>query len=154
MLRKFFCLLVLLSVTSPSMAQEANKRAEYIRANYAKFEYEIPMRDGIRLFTSVYIPNDQSKTYPILMVRTPYSVGPYGADRYKTSLGPTEAFEKDGFIFAFQDVRGKYMSEGEFLNMRPHNPNKKSKEDVDESTDTYDAIDWLIKNIPDHIAVS
>ena len=122
-------------------------RAEYIRANYAKFEYSIPMRDGVKLFTAVYQPNDRSKKYPIIMMRTPYSITPYGADQYKDRLGPDEAFEKEGFIFVFQDVRGRLMSEGDFVNMRPHNPNKKSNKDIDESTDTYDTIEWLIDNI-------
>ena len=99
-----------------------NQRAEYIRKNYAKYEYRIPARDGTLLFTSVYIPNDASTTkpYPILLVRTPYSVAPYGTANYKRGLGPTHEYEKEGYIFAFQDVRGTHMSGGEFINMRPH----------------------------------
>ncbi|TXI89355.1 MAG: CocE/NonD family hydrolase [Burkholderiaceae bacterium] len=124
-------------------------RAEYIRKNYTKFEYRIPVRDGKLLFTSVYVPNDASpsKSYPILLVRTPYTVAPYGAEKYKTRLGPSAEFEKEGFIFAFQDVRGKNMSEGEFVNMRPHIDKKTSNKDVDESSDTYDSIEWMTKNI-------
>ena len=127
----------------------AQLRADYIRKNYTKFEYRIPARDGKLLFTSVYVPNDASptKTYPILLVRTPYTVAPYGAEKYKTRLGPSAEFEKEGFIFAFQDVRGKNMSEGEFVNMRPHIDKKTSKNDVDESSDTYDSIEWMTKNI-------
>jgi putative CocE/NonD family hydrolase len=104
------------------------------------------MRDGIRLFTSVYVPNDAllGKTYPILMQRTPYSVAPYGADQYKTALGGTFDYEKEGFIFVFQDVRGKNMSEGEFVNMRPSAP----AGGTDESTDTWDTVDWMVKHIP------
>ena len=132
-----------------SVAVKAEDRAEYIRANYSKFEYRIPVRDGVRLFTAVYVPNDRSKTYPMLMVRTPYNVGPYGADKYKSNLGPTEEFEKEGFIFVFQDVRGRYMSEGEFNNMRPHNP-AASGRDTDENTDTYDTIEWLLANVENH----
>ncbi|MDE2427774.1 MAG: CocE/NonD family hydrolase [Burkholderiales bacterium] len=126
------------------------QRADYIRAHYTKFEYRIPARDGKLLFTAVYIPNDASasKTYPILLMRTPYSVRPYGAEHYKTALGPTAEYEKEGFIFAFQDVRGANMSEGEFVNMRPHLDQKKSNADIDESSDTYDTIDWLIKHVP------
>ncbi|GGX25399.1 CocE/NonD family hydrolase [Undibacterium macrobrachii] len=126
------------------------QRAEYIRKNYTKYEYRIPARDGKLLFTSIYVPNDASasKPYPILLVRTPYTVAPYGTDKYKTRLGPTFEYEKEGFIFAFQDVRGKNMSEGEFVNMRPHISKKTSKNDVDESSDTYDTIDWLVKNLP------
>ena len=130
--------------------ESAAQRAEYIRKHYTKYEYRIPARDGKLLFTSVYIPNDASasKPYPILLVRTPYTVAPYGTDKYKTRLGSTFEYEKEGFIFAFQDVRGKNMSEGEFVNMRPHISKKVGKNDVDESSDTYDSIDWLIKNLP------
>ena len=126
------------------------QRADYIREHYTKFEYRIPMRDGKRLFTAVYVPNDadRKKTYPVLMVRTPYSIAPYGADQYKGMLGPTAEYEKEGYIFAFQDVLGTYMSEGEFLNMRPHIDVKRGSNDVDESSDTYDTIDWLIKHLP------
>lgn len=129
--------------------ESAAVRAEYIRKNYTKFEYRIPARDGKLLFTSVYVPNDASATkrYPILFVRTPYTVAPYGAEKYKTRLGPSFDFEKEGFIFAFQDVRGKNMSEGEFVNMRPHIDKKINKNDIDESSDTYDSIDWMINHI-------
>src|SRR4051812_30757520 len=110
--------------------------AEFIRENYSKFEYRIPARDGVKLFTSVYIPKDvfsESKTYPIMFDRTPYSVRPYGADQFRDSLGPSEFFAREKFIFAYQDVRGRYMSEGRFVNIRPHNPSKGPK-DTDEST--------------------
>jgi putative CocE/NonD family hydrolase len=135
-----------------SDALKAEQRAQYIRANYTKYEYRIPARDGKLLFTSIYVPNDASasKRYPILMVRTPYTVAPYGADKYKTSLGPNAEYEKEGFIFAFQDVRGKNMSEGEFVNMRPQIVKKTSKNDIDESTDTWDSIEWLTKNLPNN----
>lgn len=142
--------LIVMLFSSNAILAQAETHAEYVRSNYVKYEYYIPMRDGVRLFTSVYLPVDQSDKYPILMVRTPYTVRPYGIDKYKTLLGPTEAFDRQGFIFVFQDVRGKYMSEGEFVNMRPHNPNKKSTKDIDESTDTYDTIEWLINNIPNN----
>lgn len=129
------------------LAQPAADDSSYVRQHYIKQEYRIPMRDGVHLFTSVYIPKDQSKKYPILMNRTPYSVRPYGAEAYKTTLGPSSLLLRDGYIFVYQDVRGKYMSEGEFIDMTPHKPKKKGKKDIDESTDTYDTIDWLIKNI-------
>ncbi len=141
--------LVGLAVPSPARADEAaEKRAAAIRAHYAKYEFRIPMRDGARLFTSVYVPNDASpaKRYPILMTRTPYSVAPYGADRYRTAIGPAEGFEQDGFIFVWQDVRGRSMSEGEFVDMRPHIDAKHGAQ-VDESSDAYDTIDWLVKHV-------
>ena len=122
----------------------------YTRDNYQKFEYQIPMRDGKKLFTSVYIPKDQSKKYPIMMDRTPYSVAPYGADQYKFSLGPSSLFLHEGYIFVYQDVRGRWMSEGIFEEMTPEKEVHKTNDDVDEGTDTYDAIDWLIKNIPNN----
>jgi len=127
-------------------------RTEYIRSHYTKYEYRIPVRDGVRLFTAVYVPNDAGpdRRYPMLMVRTPYSVAPYGADQYPEWLGPSERFEQEGFIFVFQDVRGRMMSEGEFVNMRPHRAQKKGSQDVDESTDTYDSIEWLLHKIPHH----
>ena len=124
--------------------------AEYVKAHYTKYEHLIPMRDGKRLFTSVYIPKDQSVKYPIMLSRTPYSVSPYGEDKYKSDLGPSPLFGKDGFIFVYQEVRGRMMSEGEFVNMRPHKPVKLGPQDFDESSDTYDTIEWLVKNIPNN----
>src|SRR5579871_2789761 len=91
-----------------------------VKAQYTKYEYRIPMRDGKRLFTAVYVPKDQSQTWPILLTRTPYSASPYGADQYRDTPGPSSLFTKAGYIFAIQDVRGRWMSEGEFVNMRPH----------------------------------
>lgn len=141
-------------VAGPAAAEE-NPTAEIVRSQYTKFEHRIPMRDGARLFTAVYIPNDAllgdgGTTYPILMFRTPYSVTPYGVDRYRESLGPSTHYPEEGFIFVYQDVRGRFMSEGEFINMRPHLEEKNGPEDVDESTDTYDTIEWLLENIPGH----
>ncbi len=123
---------------------------EYIREHYTKYEFRIAMRDGKRLFTAVYAPKDTSQPYPILLLRTPYGVGPYGADNYKTSLGPSEKFAREGYIVAYQDVRGKHESEGEFVNVRPHIPNKRGPQDVDESSDTFDTVDWLVKNVPNN----
>jgi putative CocE/NonD family hydrolase len=122
---------------------------EYIEANYTKKEYEIPMRDGITLFTQVYMPKDDSRKYPILMKRTCYSVRPYGEDKYPNGLGPSKYLAEDGYIFVYQDVRGRYMSEGEFDNMRPNIPGNKKK-DVDESSDTFDTIEWLLENLDNH----
>ena len=121
-----------------------------IREQYTKYEHRIPARDGKRLFTSVYIPKDQSQKWPILMTRTPYSVSPYGVDLYKEELGPNKELAKLKYIFVYQDVRGRNMSEGEFINMTPHRAAKRSPQDVDESSDTYDTIDWLLKNLPNN----
>jgi uncharacterized protein len=125
----------------------AQQAAEFdVRENYTKYEYRIPMRDGVRLFTSVYVPKDQSKTYPFLMQRTPYSAAPYGVNEYPRRLGPTPELLRLGYIFVTQDVRGRYMSEGKWIEMTPHKPNKGAK-DIDESTDMYDTVEWLLKNI-------
>ena len=105
------------------------------------------MRDGVKLFTAIYIPKEKNKKYPFLLNRTPYTVAPYGENNFKTSLGPSSALLKEGFIYVYQDVRGKWMSEGEFVDVRPQLTGKKGKKDIDESTDTYDTIDWLIKNV-------
>jgi putative CocE/NonD family hydrolase len=110
----------------------------------------IPMRDGVKLFTAIYTPKDQSQQYPIMLYRTPYSVAPYGLNEYRTTLGPSNLFQQEKFIFVYQDVRGKLMSEGEFVDVRPHNPKKTSSKDIDESTDTFDTIEWLVKNAPNN----
>lgn len=154
-MRLLCCCILLLA---PAIAQENPGRgappavnAAYVRENYTKFEYRIPMRDGVKLFTSVYIPKDvftDHKTYPVMLTRTPYNVRPYGADDYRANLGPSEFFAREKFIFVYQDIRGRFMSEGEYSLLRPHNPAKKSPHDIDESSDTYDTIDWLVKNLP------
>ena len=121
---------------------------EYVKANYTKYEYRIPMRDGVRLFTAVYVPKDASLAYPIVMTRTPYSVAPYGIDQYRENLGPSPLFGTAGYIVVYQDVRGRYLSEGTFEDVRPQIPDKKGSKDIDESSDTFDTIDWLIKKVP------
>jgi uncharacterized protein len=129
----------------------ADDRAAFVRENYTKFEYRIAVRDGVKLFTSVYIPKDvfsDGKTYPMLMQRTGYNVAPYGIDLYRASLGPSELFEREKFIFVYQDVRGRFMSEGDFVTIRPHKPVKNGPKDTDESTDTWDTVDWLVKHVP------
>jgi putative CocE/NonD family hydrolase len=140
----FFCIAVVVQ------AQDANQLESYIRLHYSKQEHLVPMRDGVKLFTSVYIPRDKSRKYPLLMKRTPYSVGPYGSDRFASSLGPSDHFVKAGYIFVNQDVRGRFMSEGEFVQVTPHRPDKRRPTDIDESSDTFDTIEWLLKSIPDH----
>ncbi len=132
-------------------AQSKPEAAEFdVKEHYTKYEYRIPMRDGVHLFTSIYVPKDSTRSYPFLINRTPYSVAPYGVDLYRKQLGPSPEFDKAGYIFVNQDVRGRYMSEGTFVEMRPHIDNKKSKQDVDDSTDLYDTIEWLLKNVPNN----
>ncbi|WP_259014558.1 CocE/NonD family hydrolase [Emticicia fluvialis] len=121
----------------------------YVQNNYLKREVYITMRDGVRLFTSIYLPKDSTKKYPVMMQRTPYSVAPYGEGKLKTQVGPSAELMQDGFIFVYQDVRGRWMSEGEFIEMRPHQDTKSGKA-FDESTDTYDTIEWLMKNLNYH----
>src|SRR4051812_19723077 len=148
------CLTILFTTTPRAQApaaapQPAPTGVDLVRATYTKYEYMVPMRDGARLFTAVYVPKDSSRQYPFLLTRTPYNVAPYGVDRYKDALGPSDHFQKEGFIFVYQDARGRYMSEGEFQQVRPFNPARGPK-DIDESTDTFDTIEWLLKNIPNN----
>ncbi len=131
-------------------ADDAKADAEFLLANYTKFEHRVPVRDGAKLFTVVYVPKDTSKTYPMLLLRTPYGVGPYGVDSSPLRLSPSPLFWKAGYIFVHQDVRGRMKSDGVFLHARPHNPAKKVPADVDESSDTFDTIEWLLKNVPGH----
>jgi len=146
------CLLVV-NVTSwiqSTSAQEISQLESYIRLHYQKHEFLVPMRDGVKLFTSVFVPRDMTKTYPFLMKRTPYGVAPYGEEKYPARLGPSEHFVKAGYIFVNQDVRGRFMSEGSFVQVTPHVPLKTKPTDVDESSDTYDTIEWLLKNVKGH----
>lgn len=120
----------------------------YIRDHYNKREVMIPMRDGIHLFTTIYSPKDQSKKYPFILRRTPYSCSPYGAENFTTSFQNMN-LARAGYIFVFQDVRGRYMSEGDFVDVRPFipaaDPSPKGKKQTDEASDTYDTVDWLLK---------
>ncbi len=120
------------------------------KVNYDKTEYMVTMRDGIKLYTQVYTPKDKTEKYPILLFRTPYSVRYYGSNHFRQVLGPNEAYAKEGFIFVYQDVRGKFKSEGEFIVMKPHKTVKRGPADVDESSDTFDTIEWLLQTIPNH----
>jgi len=125
-------------------------RYKYVLTNYNKQEVDIPMRDGVRLFTQIYAPKDDTKNYPVILFRTPYSIRRYGPSNFRNILGPNELYAKEGFIFVYQDVRGKFKSEGEFIVMKPHKIDKQSTQDTDESSDTYDAIEWVLKNVPNH----
>ncbi len=126
----------------------------FVKSHYTKYEFRIPMRDGKRLFTAVYVPKasafpGDAGPYPFMMDRTPYSVGPYGEDQYPHTLGPSDEFEKGGYIFVYQDVRGRWMSEGEFKEMTPH-IDEKGPKDTDDASDTHDTIDFLLKNVPNN----
>jgi len=142
-------LLSLILMSGISYAQVAKADSAYVREHYEKTEQLIPMRDGTKLFTAIYTPKDQTKKYPVLLNRTPYTVAPYGANEYKKSLGNFPAEMREGFIFVYQDVRGKWMSEGEFEDVRPVNKTK-NKKAIDESTDTYDTLEWLAKNMKNY----
>jgi putative CocE/NonD family hydrolase len=142
-----FKLLVLLCITALFARAQKNNRSTFVKENYSKIDTTITMRDGIKLYTIIYIPRDQSQKYPFLIERTPYSVSPYGKNNYAVRIGPNEALMREKYIFVYQDVRGRYMSEGRNKEVTPYIPNKKSDKDVDESSDTYDTMDWLLKNI-------
>ncbi|RZL35632.1 MAG: CocE/NonD family hydrolase [Rubrivivax sp.] len=146
-------LLSLLALAGPAVhATDEQKPPAYEpREHYTKYEYRVPVRDGSKLFTAVYTPKDQSRRYPFLMVRTPYGCGPYGVDRDGIRhLAPSEDFLKAGYVFVCQDVRGRNSSEGEFIEMTPHKPVKKTAADVDESSDTHDSVQWLLEHIAGH----
>jgi hypothetical protein len=150
---ELFALSLLLFVASAQRLSGQGGNEDFVRTHYTKYEYRIPMRDGVRLFTAVYVPkpsafSDDQGPYPFLMDRTPYDVAPYGEDHYPAHLGPSDEFEKSGYIFVYQDVRGRWMSEGKFVEMRPHIDKKKSPQDVDDSSDTYDPVEFLLKNVP------
>ena len=143
-MRKLLSFITFLSISFCSIAQDINET--YFKENYTKKEIYITMRDGIKLFTAIYTPKDSLEKHPFLMTRTPYSCSPYGENKYAGIwVGYRAAYIKENYIFVFQDVRGRYMSEGEFEDVRPFNKNKKNTE-IDEASDTYDAIDWLVKN--------
>ena len=136
----------LLALLLVSMSSLRGQEGNFVQANYDKAEYQVEMRDGVKLYTIVYTPKDHSRSYPILMQRTPYSIGPYG-ERMRGRLSANEWLEKDKYIFVFQDVRGKFMSEGEFVDMRPVRTSYRSNKDTDETTDTWDTVEWLIHHI-------
>lgn len=132
----------------PLIGFSQNADSLWFVTNYTKKEVLIPMRDGVKLFTSLYIPKNKAEKHPLLLTRTPYSCAPYGEANYSGMWrSPRKYFLQENYIIVQQDVRGRWMSEGLFVDVRPYNPNKQSKSDVDESSDTYDTIDWLTKNI-------
>ncbi len=150
----FFTLFAIVLLQTSLLAQATQMQkdlAVYIQENYTKREVLIPMRDGVKLFTSIYEPKAKAEKYPMMLNRTPYTVAPYGKDKdgkeqFRRSLGPDDLFAREGYIFVNQDVRGRWMSEGEFMDVRPDIVNRTPK-DIDESTDTYDTVEWLLKNV-------
>ena len=146
-MKKYFFLSAFCLVIAAAFSQ--NTDSLWVRENYYKKEVMIPMRDGAKLFTALYIPKDTATRHPILFNRTPYSCAPYGENEFSGRLYGTYwiNYLKEGYIIAIQDVRGRWMSEGDFVDVRPFNPGKKNKE-IDEASDTYDAVDWMINNLP------
>ncbi len=144
---KYILLLIFVACFTTSFSQPSASDSAFIKENYSKKEVYIKMRDGVRLFTSIYTPKDSFQSYPFLLMRTPYSISPYGENAYAKRLGPNHLFIRDKYIFVYQDVRGRHMSEGQFHEMTPAIDDKKDSAQVDESSDTYDTVDWLLKNI-------
>jgi putative CocE/NonD family hydrolase len=140
-----------LFVSQPASAAQPSPdtNAAWMAEHYTKYEHLIPMRDGVHLFTRVYIPKDDSEAWPIILTRTPYALKPYGADNYRDPVGSFKTLARDRFILAAQDVRGRYGSEGQYVHVRPFKPAKTPRE-TDESTDAFDTIDWLVKHVPNN----
>src|SRR2546426_10897150 len=149
----FPCLVSALVLFAAPLARAAEPSADtnavWLAEHYTKYEHRIPMRDGVRLFTRVYVPKDDVQPWPIILTRTPYALKPYGADNYTDPSGSFRTLARDKFILVTQDVRGRYGSEGVYVHVRPFNP-KKGPKDIDENSDTYDTIDWLVKNVPNN----
>lgn len=147
-MRKIFLSIITLLLTHFVHAQYEQDSA-WVRDNYTKKELYITMRDGVKLFTSFYLPKDATEKHPFLFLRTPYSCSPYGEDKFNAGFWSRyfRYYLRENYILVFQDVRGRWMSEGTFVDVRPFNPNKKTNQDIDEASDTYDAIDWMVKNI-------
>jgi len=138
---------ILRTKTRTKKTIEINKDSLYFARHYSKQEVNIPMRDGANLFTAIYTPKNKIEKHPILLWRTPYSVSPYGEDKFPTRrLSSYLHFIEENYIIVFQDVRGKFMSDGTFVNMRPYIPNK-TENQIDESSDAFDTIEWLVNNV-------
>src|SRR6476469_10615984 len=145
-MRRLLSLTLFLFFTIVSFAQTNTLDSAWIRDHYYKMERMITMRDGVKLFTAIYVPKDSSEKHPILMRRTPYSAAPYGENAFGNFWDTYHRlYFRENYIVVIQDVRGKYMSEGTYEDVRPFNPNKKTNKDNDEASDTYDAVDWLVK---------
>ena len=145
------------AATLDTQHDDAPTAKRNLREHYTKYEYRIPMRDGVHLFTTVYLPKDGSKPYPFLVQRTPYSAGVnaqgelhYGEDWFPTAIGPSKELEDAGYIFVKQDVRGRYMSEGKWQEMTPHVNASRAPGEGQESQDMYDTVEWLLKHVPNN----
>jgi len=143
-MKRTYVLLVLTFFFAITYSQVIDEK--WVKENYTKREVMIPMRDGIKLYTAVYEPVSKSEKHPILIMRTPYAAGPYGKEISPMLWNSWNEYSKEGYILVVQDVRGRWMSEGDFINIRPFNPDKSKKTDIDEASDTYDTVDWLLKN--------
>src|SRR6266853_5147858 len=102
----FSLLFALAPFRAPAADTSADTNAAWFAEHYTKYEHRIPMRDGVRLFTRVFIPKDDSQPWPIILTRTPYALKPYGEDNYTNISGSTLTLAKDGFVLVTQDVRG------------------------------------------------
>ena len=147
-----------LALPAAAQAQPRAQDSTTVRQQYLKLDRRIRMRDGVQLYTVIYVPRDASTAvpYPVLMTRTPYSAGPYGENHYRgNGPGPSRELSAEKYIFVYQDVRGRYMSEGKFEEMTPALPSGatavgSNPPSHDESTDTFDTIEWLLKNVPNN----
>lgn len=150
-MKKLLLLLIIYSSSLIASSQTNTLDSTWVRDNYYKWERMIPMRDGRKLFTAIYIPKDSSEKHPLLMRRTPYSSAPYGEANFPDAFWNTyyRLYMRENYIMVVQDVRGRYMSEGDFTDVRPYNSTKTGTQ-IDEASDTYDAVDWLVKNVPDN----
>lgn len=151
-MKKIKLLFVALFAVTLAVAQDKTSvpeiDARWFKANYTKAEYMIPMRDGVKLYTAVFVPKNKKALHPVLMTRTPYSCAPYG--KKNSSFWEDKIFHdylRAEYIFVFQDVRGRWMSEGEFVNVRPFIENKQGRNDIDEASDTYDTVEWLLRKL-------
>jgi len=147
-MKKILSLLIILFLYTTAFSQSIDE--QWVKKNYTKKEVMIPMRDGVKLFTAIYEPLGKSEEHPFIMIRTPYSCNPYGNEYSGNMWHFCREFSKNGYIIVFQDVRGRWMSEGDYVNIRPYIENKISRKDIDEASDTYDTVDWLLKNIPNN----
>ncbi|HEY8929295.1 MAG TPA: CocE/NonD family hydrolase [Mucilaginibacter sp.] len=147
MKKLYFLAIFLFPLIAAAQKADIQKDSVWFVNNYEKKEVTIPMRDGVKLFTSIYMPKDKSEKHPVLITRTPYSCYPYGTAFRQYWYSYMIAYAHEGYVLVTQDIRGRWMSEGVFEVVRPFNPNKKTKNDIDEASDTYDTIDWLVKNI-------